>query len=155
MDLLVIYGTWLRLSFIFIFILKLTKDLEGSSGAVEEMLDAVEKTQREEIATSETTVAVYEVTTTESRTTLSQSEQRKKEKDEVLSFAASLMEKLRQVDKQLETTLLDSKSVSQIQARSHLISTQISSMMDAVRMMTDLNDDNQYLALVKVCCCTV
>ena len=100
-------------------------------------------------------IKVYEATTTESGTTLSQSEQRKKEKDEVLSFAASLMEKLRQVDKQLETTLLDSKSVNQIQTRSHLISSQVLSMMDAVRTMTDLNDDNQYLALVKVCCCTV
>ena len=101
---------------------------------------------------TEKSIKVYEATTTESGTTLSQSEQRKKEKDEVLLFAASLMEKLRQVDKQLETTLLDSKSVSQIQARSHLISTQILSMVDAVRTMTDLNDDNQYLALVKVCC---
>ena len=104
---------------------------------------------------TEKSIKVYEASITESGTTLSQREQRKKEKDEVLLFATSLMEKLRQLDKQLETTLLDSKSVSQIQARSHLISTQVSSMMDAVRTMTDLNDDNQYLALVKVCCCTV
>ena len=103
---------------------------------------------------TEKSIKVYETTTTESGTTVSQSEQRKKKKDEVLSFAASLMEKLRQVDKLLETTLLDSKSVSQIQARSQLISTQVSSMVDAVRKMTNLNDDNQYLTLVKVCCST-
>ena len=92
---------------------------------------------------------VNETTTTESGTTPSQSN-RDKEREGVLSFAASIMEKLKQIDKQLETSVLDPASVDKILARSHLTSTQVSAMMDAIRKMTNLNDDQQYSTLVQV-----